>query len=1055
MALNFQDISIPLTEGQSAGRDASLIQPPEFLKVTNGEFGDRSNIRVVDGLTNLPITLMAGEVAPDDTNPTLRRLLKHKDEILLETYKGIFRQQVGGSFALAAGLNNRKRDRLRCMRAGVSSIVDAANTKSQDWSGSTQPFVGTLGFDAAQTGDYTCTVWCEQVGAGGAARGQIGWQVRHATSDALVGAGAFGAVGSTAFHPRVVTFGGLFYVFALVDGDIGRVIITPTSTQNVASTMTKITAVGTYNQMDVALSPTHYCISVSSTAPAIQQFIFTQAAPTVAVGLPFAAVPGVVTHLGNTYIDTGGAGINQGFVVFYVCTGTLNSLRWYVTSPAAVASGPAVQAGFTDQIRRVFPVKECTGSASLWPVIADMQTGASTVDGNKIAGLSYDATAASPGGMATGPTATTIVEDHFVMGQPISVSGSAYAGESQTQGLWLPVHFSSVRQNTFQVLDIARALGASLRGGSAIASFSVLRVFDAGAVTTNILNSQISRVGQPVLVPSSGGLAAHVWCPKFTPNITNVTDLGQNPTHIQRNTLNYAEPLGDIEFADLTYMAGGTPLVYDGQDVFEEGFTYAPEIVSITVGAGVTPLSVGVYAIVFVYEWYDGQGNRWQSAPSKPTVFTTTVGNQTFTAVVRSLTASLKSGVQAIPYRTQADGTIFYRDSPLGEVAQTDADIANCELLYTGGVLTFVGTQSNNGLPGVKQFTVHQNRLVAVGGEYGRGFFYSKERDDDFPAEFNRASGFGLVPEVTGRVATASSIDDKLALFAENGVAVVFGQGPNRAWTQNGYTAPVRIQAAEGVRFDTPFIAEVDDGVWYVTNAGPRLLSRGLATAKGSNGLPLGDELRTTTQQVIGACEVVFVHPSKAQVLFSSIADGLTYIYDYQRNKWTQRDDDEFSISQTSARGVRYTLSAGVISDAETLRYEDPAQVINNNLVLETGWISLSGVQRFQRLTHLSVCGTWLYKGVYGELVVGLQVYGMEAPTTVLQNSTVTLPVATTVNEPWRCDFQMVKQTDTAYKLRLTLIPESGVGGNFSITSLLARVGSKRGGAKLPNAQRG
>ena len=370
-----------------------------------------------------------------------------------------------------------------------------------------------------------------------------------------------------------------------------------------------------------------------------------------------------------------------------------------------------------------------------------------------------------------------------------------------------------------------------------------------------------------MLVPGSGSLAAHVWCAKFTPNITNVTDLGQNPTHIQRNTLSYDDKLGFIEFADLTYMAGGTPLVYDGQDVFEEGFTYAPEIVSITVGAGVTPLSVGVYAIVFVYEWYDGQGNRWQSQPSKPTVFTTTVGNQTYTAVVRSLTASLKSGVQIIPYRTQHDGTIFYRDSPLGEVAQTDADLANCELLYTGGVLTFVGNQSNNGLPGVKNFTVHQNRLVAVGGEYGRGFFYSKERDDDFPAEFNRASGFGLVPEITGRVAAASSFDDKLVLFAENGLSVVFGQGPNRNWLQNGYNVPARIQAAEGIRFDSPFVGEVDDGVWYVTGPGPRLLTRGLATAKGPDGLPLGIEPRGSAQRPVGACNVL-VHPTKAMVIF-------------------------------------------------------------------------------------------------------------------------------------------------------------------------------------------
>ena len=1054
MALQFQDISIPLTEGQDGSSDAALIQPPNLLKVQMGEFADRGNVRVADGLTNLPVTSMTGETAISDVNPSTRRLLTHKDEILLETYQGTYRQQVGGSFALAASSQNRMRNTLRCMRAGVSAITDAEASQTQDWTTGITPQVGLWGIDAAQTGDYTCTVWCERFGTVGPEY-QVGWQVRHRTSDALVGRGAFGVVGSSSREPRVVTFGGLFYIFALVDGDIGRIILDPASTQNVASTFTKITAVGTYNQMDVALSPAHFCISVTSTAPAVQNFIFTQAAPTVLVGAPFAAIPANATHIGNTYINTGGLGINQAFVAFYVCTGTLQTLRWYVTTPAAAAAGPALQAGFTPSLIRVFPLKEHTGSAMLWPVLADSFIGA-TPDGNNIVGLAYDATAGATGAMATAATASIVVNEHIVMGQPVSVSGATYAGETQVQGLWLPVQFASAAQPTFQVLDIALALGRTLRGNSTPAAFSVLRVFDAGDVYASSYTAfNTGRVCTSLLVPSSNGLAAYIWCAKFTPNITNATDLGQNPTNLQRNTLSYADRIEKIEFADLTYMAGGTPLVYDGQNIFEEGFTFAPETISVTVGAGVTPLAIGVYSIVFVYEWFDGQGNRWQSQVGPPTAFTTTAANQTYTAVVRSLRTTLKSGVQIIPYRTQAGGTIYRRDSPLGVTPRTDVQLASSEPLYTGGVITFIGTQSNNALPGVKNFTVHQNRLIAVGGEFDRGFFYSKERSRDFPAEFNRASGFGQVPEVTGRVAAASSFDDKLVLLAENGLSVLFGQGPNALWAQNGFTAPVRIQAAEGIRFDSPQVAEVADGVWYVTSTGPRMLTRGLTTAEGPNGLPLGDELRGPVQSLTGACESVLVHPTKTQIIFSSFGDGLTFVYDYERGQWSQRGDDEFSISQAVARGLRFTLSALQVSDPEMLRYEDTASVINNALVLETGWISLAGLLRFQRLTHLSICGTALYKGVYSALAVKLEVYGMEAPNTVLQTSTITLAAQTTINEPWRCEFQMVKQTDTAYKLRITVTPEASKGGNFSITGLLARVGLKKGGPKLPASNRG
>lgn len=123
MALRFQDVPIPLVAGQNANVDAPLIAPPEMLRVTNGEFADRGNLRVVDGTTSLVVTTMTGETAPDDTNPTLRRLMTHKDELLLETYKGIFRQQVGGSFALGMTSSNRKRDEARCMRMGVTSSL--------------------------------------------------------------------------------------------------------------------------------------------------------------------------------------------------------------------------------------------------------------------------------------------------------------------------------------------------------------------------------------------------------------------------------------------------------------------------------------------------------------------------------------------------------------------------------------------------------------------------------------------------------------------------------------------------------------------------------------------------------------------------------------------------------------------------------------------------------------------------------------------------------------------------------------------------------------------
>ena len=1061
MALQFQDLPIPLVAGQNAGSDAALIAPPEFLKVTNGEFADRGNIRAVDGLTGLAITAMTGETAPDDVNPTLRRLMTHKDELLLETYKGIFRQQVGGSFALAMSSSNRKRVNARAMRMGVSSIADAQGTSAPDWDRSERPKAGTLGVDSAQIGDYTCIVWAETYGTGGTPRTQVSWQIRHTTSDALVGRGRVRDGVGNVIEPRVVAFGGQFRIFALSNGDIGYLFIDPASTQNIAESLTKYTAVGTYQFMDVALGPTDFCISVTSTAPAVQSFVFTQAAPTVLVGAPAVAVAGACTPVANFYIAGGGGGVGNAFIAVFACGGTLTQLRWFAASTGGTGLGQGVSGALTGvtAIGRPVAFKGYTGSASGYPIFLDTLN---ATDPFQIIAVTYNGTAAAPGVLSSGVASAVIVSNHMCMGLPLSV-GSTFTG-AQSQGLLLPVQAGSglSQQNVYQVLDVADALAVVTAvpgsvGSSRPAEFSVLRVFDAGAVFASHYNalSGIFAIGRVcTMLPTPTGTGTYAWCAKFTPNINDVNNLGANPTNIQRNTLAYDDKLGSIEFADVTYMAGGCPLVYDGQDIFEEGFTYAPDAVSVSVTAG-GALETGTYLICFVYEWFDGQGNRWQSAPSNVIQFVA-AKNDKFSAVVRAYTPTLKSGVQIIPYRTAVSGSIFYRDSPLNTPCLSDAVLQTSELLYTGpGTVTFVGTQSNNALPGVKNFTVHQNRLVGIGGEFERGFFYSKERSLRFPAEFNRASGFGLVPEITGRVAAGSSIDDKLALFAENGISVVFGQGPNFNWLQNGYTEPVRIQAAEGIRFDSPFIGEVDDGVWYVTGLGPRLLTRGLATAKGPSGNPLGDELRSGGQALTGACESVIVHPVKAQVLFRSNTDNLTYVYDYQRNKWTQRDDFGTTVlSMVSARGVLHLIRSTTLASTP-LQYENPASQVANTLTLETGWISFAGVLRFQRFSNLQVLGAQGTKNLGMPGVLGLGVYGMEAPTTLVQNSTVTVPSPAVPNVPWRAEFQMVKQTDTAYRLLITFTPDANKGGDFSITGLLATVGLKRGGAKLQNSQRG
>jgi hypothetical protein len=1059
MALNFDEIGIPFTRGQTQRADDPLLTPDAPARIINGEFDDRGNLRVVDGWTIRAVSAMTGETAPPDTEQELRRLHAWKDTLLLETSEGIFRKQTDSStptdlFALAAGVNNRKRDSLRVRRASLTSSVEAHGSLADDWNQDRNPDAGVLGVDAAVLGNYTCVVWCEEYGTAATLK-QISWLVRH-KDGTVVGRGRARQNGADVKEPRVVAFSGYFHIYGITGGDLGYLRVDPTSTQNVNQLLTVIAAVGTYVWLDVALSPTQVGITCAS-GTVVDTYVYSQNAGTPSfVGVIGTVTPGAPTPVANFYVNTGGLGLNTAFVTFYACAGSTQTLRWFAISTAGAALGAGAQA-LTPVIARPVAFKDWTGNTNNIPLLID--TIGATYSTSNVELVRFDATAAAPGSMASGATTAVIVPEHFCASLPASSPGyGAYTGATN-QGLLLGTYYASVAgQDTFQVFDIARAVTAALGDAQTgpNAEFSVARVFDAGRWTFNnvsLSGATVGRVCAPVVEPGqSYGIL--FWCAKFTPNITNVTDLGQNPTNIQRNTLRFDGPASSLEFANLLYLAGGTPLCYDGQDVFEEGFAYRPEGSAVAAGAG-GPLSAGTYGIAFVYEWFDGQGNRWQSAPY-PATFTAIAAN-TYTATVRSLRGSLKSGVQVVAYRTTAGGTIYYRDSPLGLTPLTDAAIQSSEPLYTAGQVLSLGLLSNNALPPVMTFATHQNRLFAFGGEDSSSFYYSKELSSRFPAEFNRASGRGYTPSECGDVVAGGTLDDKLALFGTNQLAVMFGIGPNRLWAQNGYSVPSALQTTEGIREDTPFIALAPEGIWYQTELGPRLLGRNLATALYDDGLPIGADLVTGAKAPVGKCEVVMSHPKKAQVLFCSAASNACYIFDSNRKQWTTRDDLYILYALRHAAGVRglfwFVKDTGLLTG---FAFEDVSSEVSLTLTVETGWVSFAGLQRFQRLSRLQLIALEREKGIYASTYeFRLKVYADYNSNTPTQDTTIEVAPLNKLSAPFKCEIQLVQQKSTAYKFVLTLRPPvSSEGGNFALASMLAKVGLKQGGGKFPAIQR-
>ena len=181
-------------------------------------------------------------------------------------------------------------------------------------------------------------------------------------------------------------------------------------------------------------------------------------------------------HVGNAYYDTGGAGIGSAFVAFYTCSGSETTIRWYVITTSAVASGPGARAGLAANVRRCFPIKNYEGTYTTCPVLVDSDDGSGSAAGTDVSLLSYDATTAPPGSLSSGTFVTSIIAEHMVQSQPVNVRGSNIDG-TELSGVLLGVGYYSTKQFVYQVIGIV--MGSILCVGFAhifMTAFPVLKV---------------------------------------------------------------------------------------------------------------------------------------------------------------------------------------------------------------------------------------------------------------------------------------------------------------------------------------------------------------------------------------------------------------------------------------------------------------------------------------------------------------------------------------------------------------------------------------------------
>lgn len=405
------------------------------------------------------------------------------------------------------------------------------------------------------------------------------------------------------------------------------------------------------------------------------------------------------------------------------------------------------------------------------------------------------------------------------------------------------------------------------------------------------------------------------------------------------------------------FVAGGMLYQYDGRELTELGFCWAPKVLVTVPGAGTGTLTNGqTYQYFATYEWTDAEGNRHVSAPSIGVSGVPTNGN--LDVEIRTLGLTLKSAVEIHLYRTDGNGTIPKRITHVSNMGiipnvPTSATVTvNDDTQTPLDILYTIGGVQPNALPiGASHLSVAKGRLWAVDQ---RDVWYSKIDVKGEGVSF--ADGFSVALD---RDATATAgMDGGVVIFHADGIGVVHGDGPNDQGA-GAFSEPQVIPTDYGTSeprsvFVCPF------GVLFQGPRGIHLVPRGF-------GVPvwIGSAVR---EHFSSGSEVTGVHAvsEQHQVRFTlaSGASNSILCLDYrlgEAGEWTVYALDDVTGYDTSVVWGNGEYSFSVDEDiyTETVgAYADPTGYIAS--IIETGDVRLAGLQGFKRVRKLLLLGEFV-----------------------------------------------------------------------------------------------
>lgn len=474
--------------------------------------------------------------------------------------------------------------------------------------------------------------------------------------------------------------------------------------------------------------------------------------------------------------------------------------------------------------------------------------------------------------------------------------------------------------------------GPAGRQGLASVNLTSTNTFQTSLLQKDLLYTAVSSTGTVNTFSQTGVISATI---DFTQtNLQNLT-LGQN-----------------------LHIGSGMLGMYDGNSVVEHNFHLFPEAVTIVVntsGGNLTDSSTYGYQIT--YEWTDNQGQLHRSAPSPIVSITTGSHSNASQAVltIPTLRITGKTNVNIVIYRTQANGTIYYRlNQPNAPLANTttsntvtytdnasDTSIAANQQLYTTG-----GEVENNAAPASTILATYKNRIILIPSENPYSWWFSKQVIPGSPVEFSEF----FVENIStndGPILAVSQMDSNLIFFKENTIWYVQGDGPSPSGANNDFTDALQLATDVGC-INSQSIVLTPVGLVFKSNKGIYLLSRGLGVQY------IGADVEAYNQYNVTSALLII---DTNQVRFT-LSNGTVLVVDYYVQQWSVFTNIASLSSIINLNNFTYLQSNGLVLQETPGVFNDNGSFIK--LKLMTSWLSLAGLEGFQRFYKMIILGQYL-----------------------------------------------------------------------------------------------